>query len=100
MKRRVRHTLAIVLALTIVALSGSSALAGTCNLGCAACTSYCAGGCQASQSVWHSSWSPCHGGGSFDLTGTEFENTCGDPENTGACTVSVPPLRFWAYGVY
>jgi len=59
----------------------------------------CAGGCLSSTPIAHPTASPCVAGhGSFDLIGTQFENTCS--LGMGGCPVMTPPMRFWQFDHY
>jgi hypothetical protein len=97
-----RGLAALVGAVVLMAPIGAQAASG-CNLGATPCPGAspygCGGGNPAPVSVWHSGFAPCAGGGSVNLTGTQYAMTCSN--FGGSCAnVSVPPFRFYSYDNY
>lgn len=100
--RKSHAGVALAFALACLMAEASWAVTG-CNLGCptwknGTCVAACSTACGII-SVWDSGVSTCAGAGSFDLSQTEFLNTCSNI--VGSCTnIKVPPFRFWAEGEY
>lgn len=121
--RRARGQVLTAYLVTGLALLSSPPARGTgCNLLSPPCpngpsqSDDCAGGCGNSVTLSHASGNVCGAnpsataGGSFNLTGTQYENTCREtqggpnpvctPSMRGPCTVLKPRLRFWEYDDY
>ena len=102
---RVRATLLFAVSLPCIIDVAGSATAQNCNLAVPPCSVDCAGGCAGSFPVSHLELAPCDvptfNAGSFDLTGTVYEDTCREgavmPCPGGTL---LPPMRFWSYDNY